>query len=205
MHPIMKKILCLILTIFFFSIISYSQEETKTALLIIDIQNFYFTSEEYPGLVNALEASENAKKVLEKFREQNELVIHVRHKSENGFEIHKNVAPLANEKIFTKTAINSFVGTELLDYLKENRVSQLVIIGMQTHMCVEAAVRAAKDYGFNCIVIDEACATRDLEYEDKIIKASDVHASTLETFVYGGYAKVVHIEEFLNNTEKYIQ
>ena len=46
---------------------------------------------------------------------------------------------------------------------------------MQTHMCLEAATRAASDYGFNCTVIEDACATRDLNYGNTTIKAKDVH------------------------------
>ena len=48
---------------------------------------------------------------------------------------------------------------------------------MMTQMCVDATVRAAKDLGYNCIIISDACATKDLEFQDQIIKAKDVHAA----------------------------
>ena len=44
---------------------------------------------------------------------------------------------------------------------------------MMTQMCVDATVRAAKDLGYNCIIISDACATKDLEFQDQIIKAKD--------------------------------
>jgi len=67
---------------------------------------------------------------------------------------------------------------------------------MQTHMCLEAATRAAADLGFECVVIGDACATRDLEFGDHTVAAADVHASTLAT-LDRTYAKVVDTETFL--------
>jgi len=67
---------------------------------------------------------------------------------------------------------------------------------MQTHMCVEAATRAAYDLGFKCILIEDACATRDLKFKEKIVKAEDVHFSTLSA-LNRTYAVVITTEEFL--------
>ena len=46
----------------------------------------------------------------------------------------------------------------VMAYLKEAEVEKLVIVGMQTHMCLEAATRAAHDLGFECVVVADACA-----------------------------------------------
>lgn len=183
------------------SLFAYSQGDnakTNTALLIVDIQEFYFPGEG-PGLVNAEVASEKAKEVLGLFRANDLLVVHVRHQASKGFEIHQNVKPLESEKVITKKEVNSFNGTDLLEFLQSNGVNRLVIIGMQTHMCLEAAVRAAHDYGFECVVVEDACATRDLTYNDRVVKAEDVHASTLATLIFGSYAKVFTTEKFLES------
>jgi len=175
----------------------------KTALLIVDIQQFYFPGEG-PGLVHAEEASLAAKEVLQICRDQKQLVVHVRHQSKNGFEIHPNVAPLANEKVITKTEVNSFNKTDLLDYLKDNNIGRLVIIGMQTQMCLEGAVRAAHDFGFECIVVQDACATRDLKLGEKTVKAEDVQTAVLATLTDGRYAKVIDLNEFKANQDHYL-
>jgi len=204
----MKKTLLLVLTLLIFHYSANSRQiekgNIKTALLIVDIQNFYFPGDG-PGLVNAEAASLNAREILEIFREKNQLIVHVRHKSDKGFEIHKNVEPLSDEKVITKEEVNSFQNTDLLEYLKSNNISRLVIIGMQTQMCLEAAVRAAHDFGFECIVIHDACATRDLKFNDKIAKAEDVQTSTLATIAGGGYGKVIDLKTFRENTDKYLQ
>jgi predicted alpha/beta superfamily hydrolase/nicotinamidase-related amidase len=176
----------------------------KTALLIVDIQNFYFPGEGGPGLFHAEAASLAAKEVLQLFREQKQLVVHVRHKSKKGFEIHPNVAPLAEEKIITKEEVNSFQKTDLLDYLKNKGINRLVIIGMQTQMCLEGAVRAARDFGFECVVVSDACATRDVKFGDKTVKAEDVQTAILATLTDGRYAKVVDLKNFKENSAKYL-
>jgi nicotinamidase-related amidase len=74
---------------------------------------------------------------------------------------------------------NSFRETELLDYLKKKEISNLVLCGMMTHMCVDATTRAAKDFGFNCTLIGNACATKDLQINGRLIQSSEVHYAFL--------------------------
>jgi nicotinamidase-related amidase len=200
------RISIIVLSILLLSNTSMAQEQTnqvKTALLIVDIQNFYFPGEG-PGLVNAEEASLAAKEVLQIFRDQKQLVVHVRHQAKKGFEIHPNVAPLSNEKVITKEEVNSFYKTDLLEYLRNNGVSRLVIIGMQTHMCLEAAVRAAHDYGFECVVVQDACATKDMKFGAKTVKSEDVHTAVLATLTVGGYAKILDLSEFKEKAQLYL-
>lgn len=183
----------LLLTLFLFAAIQLSAQ--KSALLLIDIQNFYF-----PGGSMALENPEaagmNAGLILERFRESNDLVIHIRHDFEPGGEIHDYVKPQGGEIVISKSQVNAFMGTELLLTLEENGVDQIIICGMQTHMCVEAAVRAAHDFGYKCFLIGDACATRALQIDENIISAKNVHFSTLST-LKGNYATLMNTDEVL--------
>lgn len=197
-------ILGLLILPFALSAQSENEFQKKTALLLVDIQDFYFPGDG-PGLVNAEAASRNAKKVLELFREHKNLVVHVRHQANKGFAFHENVLPMESEKIITKTEVNSFLGTDLLNYLQSNGIERLVLVGMQTHMCLEAAVRAAHDYGFECTVIEDACATKDLSFNNQVIKASDVHLSTLNTLASGGYAKILNLSTFIENKDLFFK
>jgi nicotinamidase-related amidase len=187
------KIIFTIALLFAVSILNIKAQH-KTALLLIDIQDFYF-----PGgksvLVEPEKAAINAAKLMDYFRKEKMLIVHVRHNSEPGGKINGLVKPLPGEKIFSKDAVNCFVGTDLQQFLKTNEIDSLVICGMQTHMCVEAATRAASDMGYKCILIHDACATKDLRFGDKTIKAEDVHYSTLATLK--NYAKVESTEEYL--------
>jgi nicotinamidase-related amidase len=189
----MKKLI-LSIVILLMVIISVSAQTGKKALIIIDIQDFYFPGGK-SALVEPEKAAANAALLLQDFRNRNMPVIHVRHNSEPGGKINDIVKPLPAEKIVSKDEINCFKGTDLLDYLKLHKIDSLVICGMQTHMCVEAATRAASDYGFKCILIHDACATKDVRFGDKIVKAEDVHNSTLSTL--SNYAKVMSTKDYL--------
>lgn len=190
----MKKIFLLVVFVFALTSV-FSQKLDSTALIIIDIQNFYF-----PGgaaeLVEPENAAEKAKILLAYFRENSGLVIHVKHNFEPGGEIHKLVQPVAGEKIITKNEVNAFLNTDLNHYLQENKIKNVVLCGMQTHMCLEAGTRAAHDLGYNCTVVEDACATRNLSFDDVIVKAKDVHFSTLATLK--SYANVIRLEDYLH-------
>lgn len=171
------------------------EEKPKTALILIDIQNFYYTGGA-SELHNPEEAGLNAQKILYYFRETNQLVVHVRHNFEPGGEIHTDVAPIEGEKIISKNEVNAYKGTELLSYLKDHEIKNVVLVGMQTHMCLEAATRASYDYDFKCTVIGDACTTKDLKFGDKTIKATEVHYSTLSTLK--SYAKITTMLNYLS-------
>lgn len=167
----------------------------ETALLIIDIQNFYFAGGS-SELVNPVPASLNAQKLLAKFRKAKQPVIHIKHGDGAGSEIHPNVAPMPGEKIIVKKEVNCFKNTDLLEYLQENGIRKLVLCGMQTNMCLEAATRAAADYGFECIVIHDACAAKNQTFGGITVKAEDVHLATLATLK--AYAKIESTADFLS-------
>ena len=87
------------------------------------------------------------------------------------------MAPAPGEPVITKHFPNSFGRRNLLDRLRNDGVEQLVIAGAMSHMCIDATTRAAFDLGFRCIVVEDACATRDLEFKGEKIKARDVHGA----------------------------
>ncbi len=178
----------------------------NTALLVIDSQNFYFEGGQVP-LTGSVEAAGQARRVLDVFRARKLPIVHIRHASKatrfvNGeptdpqYRIREEVSPAAGEKVITKHYANSFRETELLDYLRQRTITSLVIVGMQTHMCVEAAARAATDLGFEVTVIPEACATRPLTYGGRTVPADMVHTAALAA-INGTYGRVVGIEEWL--------
>lgn len=57
-------------------------------------------------------------------------------------------------------------------------------------MCVDATVRAATDHEFECLVVRDACATRDLRFGEGVVPAIEVHAAFLAA-LDGTYGKVM--------------
>lgn len=176
------------------------------ALLIVDVQNDYFENGAME-LVGTQPASENVKLLLAKFRAENLPVIHVHHlgvgpdatfflPGTEGAEIHPNVKPLAGEKVIMKYYPNSFRETDLLEHLHGLNINNLVVVGMMTHMCIDATTRAARDFGFECTVIGDACATRDLEVSGAHVKAAEVQTAFLAALAFF-YANVQTTQQYL--------
>ena len=178
----------------------------KTALILIDIQNDYF-----PGgrmeLEGSVEASHRAARLLAFFRDAHLPLVHLQHISTRptatfflpntaGVKMHVNVAPRESETLFQKHYPNSFRDTPLLDHLKRGGIERVVITGMMTHMCVDATTRAAFDLGFQCLIAEDACATRALTHAGKTVRAEDVHRAFLAA-LDGTYGKVLTTEEII--------
>jgi len=170
----------------------------ESALIIVDVQEFYFEGGA-SELVNPIPAAKNAARLIEACRGKGIPVIHVKHKFEPGGDIHPLVAPAGGERVFTKSQVNAFVGTDLKLYLDSLDVKRVIICGMQTHMCVEAAVRASADFGYQVVLVHDACATKNVTWETVEVPAAMVHASTLGTL--RNYAKILSTNEFLESIQ----
>jgi nicotinamidase-related amidase len=177
----------------------------NTALLVIDIQKDYFPGGKFP-LANPEDAAKNAYQLLQCFREHNGHHVHIQHistepdaaffiKGDAGSDIHDLVAHFEGEPIVYKHHPNSFLETNLLELLKDWGVECVVVTGMMTHMCVDATARAAVDYGFDLLIAENACATRDLKHGDTTIPADLVHKSFLAALSW--YGKVMKTDEII--------
>lgn len=156
------------------------------ALVIVDIQRDYFPGGNMP-LHQPGAAAEKAGQVLEAFRAAGDPVVHVQHLSPSGagfleegtegVEIMAPVTPQDGERVVTKRAPNSFLGTDLEQHLRALDVEEVVVAGMMTSMCVDATTRAGADLGFKMTLVHDACAAPDLEFGGRHVPAQDVHAS----------------------------
>lgn len=167
----------------------------KEALLLIDIQDIYFM----PGpmrLHRPHQAVKKAAALLERFRWERKTVIHVKHSFKLFSDFHKSVKPLEKEKVIRKEYPSSFLETDLREYLQENKIEKIVVAGMMSHMCVDTTVRACQDYGYEVVVIEDACAAKRLEFRGKRIDAETVHAVMMAS-LDGMFAKVMKMEEYV--------
>jgi nicotinamidase-related amidase len=177
----------------------------NTALILVDIQNDYF-----PGgrmeLVGMPDAGSIAGELLSVFRQKNWPTIHIQHISlhegatfflpdSEGAALHKSTEPQGGELVIQKHYPNSFRETGLLQELEKFDVKKVVICGAMSHMCIDATTRAASDHCFECTVVQDACATRDLEFGGKTIAAEAVHGSFMAA-LGSAYARVLSLDEY---------
>ncbi|WP_195935872.1 cysteine hydrolase family protein [Lactococcus lactis] len=182
----------------------------KQALLIIDIQNDYFE-----GGKNELYEPEKAllkvNQLEEKFLSEQKNIIYIQHIKDQinadffevgtiGSELHPNLKVQEDSIIIEKHFPNSFLNTSLEETLKKLSIDQLVICGMMTQMCVDSTTRAAKELGFQPILIADGTATKDLIFEDEKVLAENVQLSFLSALQ--NFAQVISTNKFLKGIKR---
>jgi nicotinamidase-related amidase len=184
---------------------------TKRALIVVDVQNDYFPGGKWT-LSGMNAAADNAARVLAAARAAGDLVVHVRHESLEanapffvpgtpGAQIHASVQPRDGETMVLKHQINSFRDTKLKEILDGKGITSVVVCGAMSHFCIDAAVRAADDFGYAVTLIHDACATRDLDFNGTTVPAAQVHAAFMAALGQG-YATSLTTAEFLKQQAK---
>ena len=175
-------------------------------LLLIDIQRDYFPGGRRP-LVDTDAAANAAARLLGAFRDSGERVIHVQHVWDGphaaffepgtpGVEFDPRVAPAAGEDVVIKHQVNAFLDTGLEVLLRAASPEEIVVAGMMSSMCVDAAVRAASDLGFSVAVAQDACAAPDLTYDGRKVPGAQVHLAFMAA-LNGTYARVADVDAFV--------
>lgn len=180
---------------------------SKRAVVVVDLQNEYLPTGKLP-LAGIDRALNNAARVIAAARDKGDLLVHIRHEfvkpetpffvpGTDGVQIHPSVAPQRGEQVIVKHSPNAFLDTRLKQLLDEQDVEEVTIVGAMSHMCVDATTRAASDFGYKTTVVDDACATRDLEFRGEIVPAAQVHAAMMSALEFA-YATVATTEEYIS-------
>lgn len=178
----------------------------KRAVIVIDLQKDYLTNGKF-ALVGIDKAIANVVRVVEAARSSGDKVIHVRHESPadapffavgtEGAEIIPAVDPVDGELVITKNYPNAFRQTELKEVLDAETIEDVVLVGAMSHMCIDATSRAAVDLGYNTTIVEDACATRDIEFNGNVVPAAQVHAAFMSALAFA-YGKVVATEDLIS-------
>ena len=80
--------------------------------------------------------------------------------------------------------------------LDKEGVDEVTVIGAMTHMCIDATVRAAVDFGYKTTTIHDACATLDLEFNGIKVPAAQVHAAIMAAFEFS-YGEVTDTQTWI--------
>lgn len=141
----------------------------KSALLIVDMQNFFLDPQSPSFTCGGLAILPVLSRLAGAFREKNRPVIYTKHvhhpdhldsgimgwwwegmciEGSPGSEIHPDLTPLPSEKVVTKHRYSAFYNTDLETILRCLKIEDLVITGIMTNMCCKSTARDAyyRDY-----------------------------------------------------------
>ncbi len=180
----------------------------KRALLIIDVQNEYFTGKlpiKYPdnSFNNILIAMDIAK--FQKIP-----IVLIQHTNPSdastfafgsyGWNIQSQIASKHHETLIEKTLPGSFTKTNLEDWLKNHDIDSVTIAGYMTQMCCDTTARQAFDLGFNVEFLSDATGTLDVFNYAGYVSAEELHRSILITQAMK-FSKVLKVDEWIKTLE----
>lgn len=160
----------------------------KTALLVIDFQDEYFSGR--MPIPDGAQALANARRLIDRADADGTAVYHVQHVTPPGTPIfaedgagvrfHADLQPAAHHRVVRKSSVSVFASTDLHRQLQRDGVQSLLIAGLMTHACVAGAARDAVPLGYEVIVAGDACATRDLDTgEGRVLPHAQLHRAAL--------------------------
>jgi len=177
----------------------------KRALLVIDVQNEYFTGKlpvSYPA-----NSFENILKVIDYSDKVNIPVVIVQHssiipekttfiKGSDEWELHDKIKEVNFQHYVEKNMPSSFVGTDLQEWLDTNGIDTVVISGYMTQMCCDTTARYAKHLGYNVEFLSDATGTLSIENKGGKVSAEELHRSILVAQAMG-FSEVLSSDEWM--------
>jgi len=159
---------------------------SHATLIIIDAQKEYLSG---PLALSGMDAAvANITRLLDAARKAGRPIVHVRHlgtvgglfdpQGERG-EFIPGLEPQGDEMIIGKMLPSAFHSTDLYERLERMGSLDLIVCGFMSHSSVSTTVRAAKNLGFRCTLVEDACATRDLPFKGGVLSAEQVQQTEM--------------------------
>jgi nicotinamidase-related amidase len=171
-------------------------------LLIVDAQDMIVTRElyQYDQFIT------NVKKLIETARKNQIEVIFVRHddgyeltRGVDGFEIYHDFAPIEGEKIVDKHVNSAFKNTGLVEYLTSKQEKQVMVAGLQTDYCIDAAIKCGFEHDFEMIV-PAYCNTT---VHNEFLTGEQTYRYYNEKMWKNRYANCISVDEAVNLLSNY--
>jgi nicotinamidase-related amidase len=169
---------------------SFMTENPKRALLVIDVQNEYFTGKlpiTYPAgsLANVFSAMDAA-------CDHGVPVVAIQHaspqpdaavfrKGSKEWELHADVVARPHDVLIHKSLPGSFTGTELETWLHDRGVETVVIAGYMTQMCCDTTARQAMHRGFEVEFLSDGTGTLAIKNDAGEVSDEELHRAILVT------------------------
>ncbi|MFH8939623.1 cysteine hydrolase family protein [Streptomyces griseosporeus] len=183
----------------------------NAALVVVDVQKG-FEESGFWGQRNNPGADDNIAALIDVWQATGRPVVFVRHDSVKaasplrtgyvGNELKDYVEQRRGkgagpELFLTKTVNSAFLGTpDLGAWLTEAGIGQIVLVGIQTNMCVETTARMGGNLGYDVVVPLDATHTFDLVGPFGWRRtAQELAEATAVSLHGGGFARVVTTKE----------
>jgi nicotinamidase-related amidase len=177
----------------------------KKALLVIDVQNEYFTGNLKVTYPNPAVSLSNILKVMDQAKQIGMPIIVIQHTENSGTTFVKNTEswdlhPALLTKTYPyrieKTKPSSFYETNLENILQKEAVQGLVIVGYMTQMCCDTTAREGFHKGYSVEFLADATGTINVSNAVGTISGEALHKAALITQSLG-FSRVLSTKQWL--------
>ena len=181
--------------------------DEKTALLVIDVQESFRHTPyfEESGLNTYLSAQQ---KLIDGADTAGIPVVQIFHvdgdhafSEENGFVRTLDGIQINPAVTFRKNRHSAFVGTQLDAWLKENRITRLIVSGIRTEQCCETTTRHGSDIGYSVDYVTEATLTFPMTHASGEVFSDEQIARRTELVLAGRFARIATVDDVLAGTK----
>lgn len=176
-------------------------------LIVIDVQNEYETGGlriEYPPVAGSLE---NIGKAMDAAHAAGIPVIVVQQTSpadaplfaldSHGWQLHEVVASRPRDHYLRKVLPSSFTGTDLGDWLKQNAIDTLAVVGYMTHNCNDTTIKHAFDRGLQVEFLMDASGSVPYANRAGFASAEEIHR-VFTVVEQSRFAAVLNTDEWID-------
>lgn len=185
----------------------------RNTLLIVDVQEAFRLMDAEGAVPSNPDARENIRRILDRYRQAGQQIIHVRHFSRNpeskfrpdksGYRVMPEAQELPSEPVIVKRENSAFIGTGLEAFLREHGITSLTIVGATINHCVETTARMAANLGFRVTLVSDATWTYGLtEPDGTVFPAKLVHAVSLAN-LRGEFADIRLTQDILTTLKAF--
>lgn len=178
----------------------------RRALVVIDVQNEYVSGNlliEYPEIQTSLR---NIGKAIDFANESGIPVVVVQNSAPEGspifasgtpgWQLHPVVADRPRDHHIEKKLPSAFFGTDLADWIKENSIDTLTVIGYMTHNCVDSTIKHALHAGLAVEFLPDAAGSVPYENSAGYASAEQIH-NAFCIVLQSRFAAVVNTAEWI--------
>ncbi len=162
-------------------------ESTKTALLVIDVQDS-FKQRDYWDMAEFIPYAENQNKLIAAARRQDWPVVFVLHNEASGpfspqsgfVRLMDFVEQQPGDPLFNKYVHNALLESGLHEWLQQQGIGKLVISGIRTEQCCETTARVGSDLGYEVEFVLDATLTFPMQHplSGEIVSAAEIRSKT---------------------------
>lgn len=178
----------------------------RRALIVIDVQNEYFTGKlgiSYPDPAITLP---NVGRAMDAAGAAGIPVVVVQHitppgtpifaEGSHGAALHPSIAERPRDHLISKQLASAFTGTDLADWLRARDIDTVSIVGYMTHNCDAATVLHASHDGWQVELLSDASGSLPYRNRAGSASAEEIHR-VLTVVMQTGFAAVVTTEDWI--------